>query len=438
MSPSNQDPADLDKSQDLDLVATCALGLEELLAEELRQLAQRAPALRQIEIGRGAVTFRGGWPEVWLTNLWLRTANRVQVRLGTWNGHDGDALEAGARNLVRRRHRRWGGLHAGDLFPPSATLAIHATSTASEVRDTRWVALKVKDGLVDGQRDRFGQRSSIDRQNPQRPLRVWLHKNQATLLLDTSGEPLDRRGYRLDRGEAPVRETLAAACVLASGWRGEGPVADPMCGSGTLLAEAGLIALQRPPGGFRSQWPFARLKGFDEARFEAMKTSPTAPSEKAPLSEEAREDSPLRLHGGDLDGEVLQAAAANLTRAGLDELAYLKRRDAFNSDPPAAEGGGLVLINPPYGERLGASADLWSRLGDLLKTRYAGWRAVLLAGDQRLGKGLGLRPSRRLPVRNGPLDARILVLDLYRGSKKRSSPKPEGETAGDAPGKTAG
>jgi len=378
----------------LRLVATCALGLEELLAAELAALGAGA-----VRPETGAVTFDGGWPVVQRANLRLRTANRVLVELASWPAADGDALAAGAEALTAGRSS-WGGVAAGDLFDPARTLAVRATSSRSRVRDVRWAALRIKDGLVDGQRRRFGRRSSVARRDPDVPLRVWLHEDRATLLLDTSGEPLDRRGYRLATAAATLRETLAAAVVLASGWDGRGPVVDPMCGAGTLLAEAGWIALGRPPGALRRGWAFERLPGFDRHALAALR----AESLPAPGPD-------VRLYGTDLDPAALAAASANLERAGLADRAVLLEQDGLEFAPPP--GPGLLVVNPPYGERLESEPDLWRRLGDLLKRRYAGWTAAVLAGDPGRGKWIGLKPRRRLPVKNGPLDARILVFDLY-------------------------
>ncbi len=379
----------------LELIATCGAGLEEILEAELQTLG--VPEIRKL---RGAVSFRGRWRDCWRANWWLRTANRVLVRLGTWNSHDETSLEAGARNLVRRRQLNWDGLDAGALFRPSHSFILRATSSVSKLRDERWVALKVKDGLVDGQRDRFGRRSDIDRTSPDLHLRVWLNRNQATLLLDTSGDPLDRRGYRLRTVAAPVREPLAAAAVLASGWDGQGPVVDPMCGSGTLLAEAALIALGRAPGTLRAGWAFQRLPNFVPEEFEAVrKESQPAPGPG------------VRLYGIDRVPAAVEAARENLERAGLAEVSDLEQGDGYAFSPP--EGPGLFVVNPAYGERLGEDKDQWSHLGDLMKQRYKGWKAVVLAGGESKGKTIGLKPARRIPFRNGPLEARILVFDLY-------------------------
>lgn len=387
----------------LDLVATCGLGLEELLEGELAALGAR-----ELTRDRGAVAFRGAWEDCWRANWRLRTANRVLVEIASWEAPDGDALAAGARALVGRRRAAAAGTESATreqlaaLLHPSRSLAVRASVAGSTVRDPQWAALKVKDGLVDGQRDRWGRRSQVARERPDLPLRLRLHRERATLLLDTSGEPLDRRGYRAASTAAPLREQLAAACVLASGWNGEGPVVDPMCGSGTLLVEAGWIALGRAPGVLRGEWAFERLPGFDPAAFAAIRAEPLpAPGAGG-----------LALIGVDRSTETLRAARANLERADLAGYARLTRGDAFAIDPPAGPPG-LLVVNPPHGERLAGDAEQWRRLGDLLKRRFAGWTAAVLAGGPALGKEIGLKPRRRIPVWNGPLAARILVFELY-------------------------
>jgi len=382
----------------LHLVATCVLGLEEILAGELR-------ALGASDVGRqrGAVSFTGDWPDCWRANWRLRTANRVLVELASWEATDGKALAAGARALVSGRpgpRLRRAGFDVAALFHPDRSFAVHATAAASEVRDTRWAAVNLKDGLVDGQRDRWGRRSDVDRENPDLHLRLRLLHDRATLLLDTSGEPLDRRGYRAVTSAAPVREQIAAACVLASGWDGRGPVADPMCGSGTLLVEAAWISLGWPPGRLRRHWAFELLPGYDPVGFTQILQEPLAVPGPG-----------VHLVGNDLSGEAIAAAKANLERANLLDRATLTRGDAGAFQPP--EGPGLVVVNPPHGERLGADVEGWRNLGDLLKQRFKGWQAAVLAGGEDRGKHIGLKPRRRIPVMNGPLEGRILVFDLY-------------------------
>lgn len=390
-------PAD---SPRLALIATCALGLEELVEGELRDLGAE-----DLEKEKGAVAFSGTWEDCWRANWRLRTANRVLVELGSWDAPDGPSLAGGARELVsgralsRRAAKSRPGLDVGAILHPDRTFAIQATCTASQVRDSRWAALSVKDGLVDGQRDRHGRRSSVEREFPDLHLRLRLHRDHATLLLDTSGEPLDHRGYREESTTAPVREHLAAACILASGWDGRGPVVDLMCGSGTLLIEAAWIALGRPPGYLREAWAFESLPGFDAQAFEAIRQEPLP----APGTD-------LTLFGNDRSGEALKAAKANLRKARLLNRAVLSQGDAARFEPPP--GPGLVVVNPPHGERIDTDTARWRELGDILKQRFRGWKAVVLAGEDR-GKQIGLRPRRRIPVMNGPLEGRILVFDLF-------------------------
>lgn len=381
----------------LTLVVTCPPGLEPLLEAELQAIRAR-----EIRTRRSALTFSGSWQDVYRANWRLRTANRVLVELGTWSGETGEELAAGASALVEGKGS-WAGLTAGELFAPGPTFSIRATSSSSKQRDVRWIAQKIKDGLVDAQRRRYGKRSSVDRRSPDLQFRVWLHRDRASFLLDTSGDSLDHRGYRLDRGEAPLREHLAAACVLAAEWDGVGPVVDPMCGAGTLLAEAASWGLGMAPGRVRlagNGWAFERFPDFDRGLWRAVQRE-RIPS-PAPT---------VRLFGVDTDPEAIRMSRANLERAGYFELATLVRGDAFDYEPP--EGPGLLLVNPPYGERIEAGPAQWRRLGDLLKQRYQGWRAVVVAGDEDKGKHIGLRPRRRLPIKNGPLDAKILVFDLY-------------------------
>lgn len=382
-------------------IATCGRGLESLLELELAGIGLPAK-----ERETGGVAFDGTFADGLRANWRLRTANRVLVELASWPAADNDQLYAGARALVEKAPeaylKRDGGatLPLAELFSPDRTFAIQATSSHSAIRDTRWIAMKVKDGIVDAQRERFQARSDIERSSPDVALRLRLYRDRATLLLDTSGEPLDRRGYRVSSTAAPLREQLAAAALLASGWNGRGPVVDLMCGSGTFLAEAGAIALGLAPNRLRNLWAFERLPGFDRELWRSIRDEPIP----AP-------DPGLRMIGVDLAREAIVASQRNLAAAGLLGQTDLIAGSAFDFVPPA--GPGLVVANPPHGERLLDSPELWSALGDTLKQRYRGWKAVIFAGGDTQGKLLGLKPTRRIPVWNGPLEARILILDLW-------------------------
>ena len=384
-----------------------------------------------IEPGRGAVTFQGSWLDCYRANLWLRTANRVLVELARWPAPDGDALGAGAFALVSGVRRRPGdtrarvapapGIDIAALFHPDHSLVVHASASASRLRDVRWIAVKTKDGIVDAQRALHGRRSDVDKDNPHLALRVRVHRDQATLLLDTSGQSLDRRGYRERSVEAPLREHLAAACILAAEWDGVGPVVDPMCGSGTLLVEAGWLALGRSPGFLRDTWAFQNLPWFDKWAFQALRAdrarvesavdpetdSVEASEDEAPDSGPRRRT--VRLIGLDRNEAAVEAARANLKKAFL--RARIQHGYAGEFSPPS--GPGLFVLNPPHGERLVEQHRQWERIGELLKQRYKGWRAVLLAGGDDRGRGIHLRPTREFQLWNGPLEASILVYDLY-------------------------
>jgi putative N6-adenine-specific DNA methylase len=378
----------------LRLIATCARGLEAVVAAELTALGL-APGAPEV----GGVPFAGDARGAVRACWRLRAANRVLLELARFPAPDDRALYAALHHLAASPAS--GPLSLAALLDPARTLAVTATSTRSALRDTRWIALRAKDALVDAQRSRAGRRSDVDRDHPDLAFRVRLRDDDATLLLDLAGVPLDHRGYRVTSTAAPLREQLAAAALLASGWDGRGPVVDLMCGSGTFLAEAGAIALGLAPNRLRPEWAFERLPPF-AGLLAAVRAEPIPAL-----------DPEIRLLGNDLDPAALAAAGDNLAVAGLIDRVTLVQGDAFAFEPPP--GPGLVVANPPYGERLAEPESLWGRLGDLLKQRYAGWRAVLLAGDPALGKRLGLRPARRIPVWNGPLEARIVVLELWRG-----------------------
>ncbi len=390
-------------------VATCARGLEPLLLRELADLGIGA-----LEADVGGVRFQGRIEDAVRACWRLRTANRVLLELAHFAAQDPFQLYRGIVQVFERHETDPFALSA--LASPDCTIAFRATTQRSRLRDSRWVALRAKDALVDAQRKRFGKRSSVAPENPHLPLRIRLVEDRATLLLDIVGQPLDRRHYRMQSVAAPLRETLAAALPLAADLPEPTVVLDPMCGSGTLLAEAASYYLGIPPLRLRSRWLFEQWPEFSAAlaKVQAELLPVLAPQ--------------VRILGWDRDPNAIEIAQANLQAAGLAARIELEVADAFERSPP--KGRGLLLINPPFGHRLEADAALWKRLGDWLKTQCSDWRAVLLAGDPSLVAKLGLRPAKRLTLRHGPLDARIVVLDVIRGrwkdrplASKRSSPR---------------
>ena len=401
------------------LIATCALGLEGLLEGELRGLG-----VSDVRPERGAVSFRGSWRDCWRANLQLRTANRILVALASWSAPNGDALASGIQGLLEGRKVRGAGSvlpQLGELLVPDRSFAIHASCSASSITDPRWASLRGKDGICDAQRGHFGRRADVDRDNPDLPLRLRLHRDRATLLLDSSGEPLDRRGYRRAPGTAPVRETLAAACVLASGWDGQGPIVDPMCGTGTLLVEAAWFAQGRSPGCLRDRWAFQALPGFDAAAFAALRGE--SPSDR---------DAPqVELIGTDLDPVAVRAAKINLRAAGLGRSVRLDQVDGLRAPPPRQRG--LLVVNPPHGHRIDGAEGMWRSLGRRLREAYGGWAVVLLGGERSPLREIGFAPEQVLEVRNGPLKGQIIVL-----RPRPSRGRPRGRGPGSGPGRGPG
>jgi putative N6-adenine-specific DNA methylase len=274
--------------------------------------------------------------------------------------------------------------------------------------------LRIKDAVCDRFRADRGRRPDVDTRSPEVRIQAFLDKAAVTLYLDTSGEPLNKRGYRRDAGEAPLKENLAAGIVRLTGWNSNEPLLDPMCGSGTLVVEAAMMALAIPPGHARG-FGFERLAGFDRRRWNEVRDAALArrkPSERLPI------------FARDRYGEELKKARFNLEAAGLADCVELKQADVLDTGAPA--GAGVLLANPPYGNRIGeeaALAEFYPKLGDTLKKYYADWRCYLFSGDTRLPKLIRLTASRRTPLYNGPLECRLYEYLIVAGSnRKRPTP----------------
>ncbi len=373
----------------MEFFATTAKGIEELLAAELTALAIPVSAVET-----GGVRFTGGVDACYRANLWLRTANRVLVPVAVFPCTAPQELYDGVRNVSWHK-----------LLTPEMTLAVDCTLRDSVMTHSGFVALKTKDAIVDAMRDRFGRRPNVDTRDPDLRVNVHLVKNHCTISLDSSGTPLDRRGYRLDRNTAPLRETLAAALVMLSGWDGRVPLADPMCGSGTILIEAALKGGNWAPGLLRSGFGFQRWPEFDGGLWSQ-------------LTEAARDEGavalPVPLLGCDRAEGALRAARQNASRAGIAQMIELKQAELSDFAPPP--GPGVLLFNPPYGRRLGEEEDLkplYKQIGDVMKKRCTGYTAYLFTGSMELAKCVGLRASRRFVLFNGPIECRLLKYEMY-------------------------
>jgi 23S rRNA G2445 N2-methylase RlmL len=371
-----------DKSRRLQprFFATAAKGTEPLLRDELSELG-----LLRVRADRGGVHFGAEPADAYRACLWSRIAQRVLEPLAEFECPDEDALYAGVRTIDWQR-----------VLDAERTLAVRAACRSSRLTHTQYIAQRTKDAVVDQLRERLGARPSVDRVMPDVQLFVHLVKDRATVYLDYSGDSLHEHGFRTQQGTAPIKETLAAALVRYSGWDRASPLVDPMCGSGTLLLEAGLWAAQRAPGLARDSFGFERWADFDASAARAMKElREEAQSLARPLE--------LSLIGSDTDAQVLEAARANAAQAGLRVNLRLA---PLSSAAPSADRGGF-LVNPPYGERLSRDAELGSQLAAALR-RFENYQRGLIVPR---GFELPLRADRFLLVYNGAIECELRRYD---------------------------
>ncbi len=377
------------------LTATCARGLENVLADELR--AMRAAAVAP---DRGSVLFSGDLRTVYDANLRLRTAMRVLVPLVRGEVTSREGLYELAASVA------W-----DEVIQDGQTFAVEVVGRHRAFRNTTFAGQVVKDAAVDRLRAKRGRRPDVDRESPDVHLHLRLvEKGPSTLSLDSSGEPLSHRGYRPRGGPAPLAESLAAGILLLAGYDGSEPLLDPMCGTGTFAVEAALIATATPPGLHRAfafeRWAVHDLRVFGEVQHEAS---------------HGHREAPQPIVARDRAERSVRATERNLKAAWMDRWVEVEQRDALDLLLPWGSGG-VIVANPPYGKRVGEVERLYGlyrRFGNSLKQQASGATAWILAGEPRLAKVIGLKPSRRIPLFNGPIECRLLKFELYEGSKKR-------------------
>lgn len=375
--------------------ASCGQGLEALVADELRQVDATS-----VEIGHGGVAFRGR-EAAYRACLWSRVASRVLVQVGDGTAEDEQAFYATLHRLPWEDH-----------ILPNATFAVDVLLRQAPLNHAQYARQRVKDAVVDRLRHRFDRRPQVDRERPDLGLVIHWVGSLVRIFIDLAGGSLHRRGYRLATGTAPLRETLAASVLLRGGWEvlatEGGTLLDPMCGSGTLAIEGALIALDAAPGLLRTPVVTPGWRGID-------------PQRVARLTEEAHQ----RWHAGqkrfsgnilarDVDAASLARAKANAKRARVAQHITFAQ-ESFDEASPVARGAGLIVCNPPYGQRLlspGALQPLYRALGRTLRKNYTGWQASVLVPDAELGRAMGLRAERRNVVHNGPLPILNLLFDL--------------------------
>jgi 23S rRNA (guanine2069-N7)-methyltransferase / 23S rRNA (guanine2445-N2)-methyltransferase len=375
--------------------ATCPKGVEALLAGELRDL--QAESVRETRAG---VSFAGSLAVGYRACLWSRLASRVLLPLARFPAPSAEALYEGAQSIPWHEH-------CGN----DTTLAVDAAVSRSTLAHSHFAALKVKDAIVDQLRSKSGHRPSIDTEQPDIRLNLYLHRDEATLSLDLSGDSLHRRGYRAQGVEAPLKENLAAAILLRAGWpelaAQAAPLFDLLCGSGTLPIEGALMAAHIAPGLQRRRFGFLAWRRHDAAVWRALLAE----------ARERRHAGLARLpviQGFDHDPRAIEAARKNLAHADLAGRVAFEVRALADCAPPALVPG-LIVANPPYGERLGKPAELgelYRELGDTLKRCYAGWRAAIFTGNAELGKKIGIRARHTHTLYNGAIECKLLHFEI--------------------------
>lgn len=382
------------------LLIACARGIAPYLRTELNALG--FPINAELEAG---VETTGTLIDAMRLNLLLHTGNRVLLELDRFTARQPDDLYARIQTLP------W-----EDIIPDSGYFTVTSFINTPSIRDSRFANVRVKDAIVDRFRQRTGSRP--DSGNERSGVVVFLYWNQsdAKIYIDTSGEALSRRGYRKIPLAAPMAETLAAAVVSATGWTGEGNFINPMCGSGTLAIEAALLAQGRPPGLLRSNYGFMHLKGFDDEAWQKIR-------------QEARVLPKRKFNGkiiaSDIRADAVEAAQQNARTAGVEQLIEFTTCDFADTQLP--EGGGVVLFNPEYGERLGDEVELepvYRRIGDFFKQQCMGYTGYVFTGNLILGKKIGLRSSRRILFFNANIECRLLAFTLYSGTKRKKDGDP--------------
>ena len=374
--------------------ATCPRGLELILAGELRLLGAE-----KVHAVGGGVQFGGDFFLCYRANLASRVASRILWQVSTDRYRDEDDIYHGAYALP------W-----IDWFDAARTIRVDVSATKSPLTSLNFVTLKIKDALCDKILRLTGRRPSVDTHQPDIPVQAHLTDRDFTIYLDTTGEPLFKRGKRLAAGEAPLRENLAAGILRLAGWEPGIPLLDPMCGSSTFLLEAALMALDIAPGLGR-HFAFEKYKNFAGRRWRELLQRSQA---------RQRPKTPLAIYGSDLSGDALKAARANLAASGLEKLVSLKQANVLEIARPANEG--IIVTNPPYGVRLGEQQELakfYPKLGDALKKNFAGWRAYILSADLRLPKLIRLAASKRTPLFNGALECRLFEYKMVAGGMRK-------------------
>jgi len=395
----------------------CPRGLEVALAEELAEIAQGEGTLTVHRQVPGGVHCSGTLLDAYRMNLHSRIASRILLRMA----HAGYANENDIYDMTLAQP--W-----EDWFAVHHTIRIDVTAIKSPLRSLEFTTLKIKDAICDRFREQFQERPSVDTKTPDMRIVGFLDAKNFTLYLDTSGDALFKRGWRMETGDAPLRENLAAGLLRVTGWKPGMMLLDPMCGSGTILIEAAQMLAGIPPGAKRP-FAFEKFHDFDAPAWQAIKSAagkkiPTLPTTPT-------------IFGSDISGDMVVITRNNLNKAGITFEVPLKQIEAQEVKPPF-EGPGMIVTNPPYGERIGVRGDaalptdelfnaFFSAFGTTLKQRFAGWQVFLFSADFTLPKLLRLKEARKTPFFNGALECRLFRFDMVAGFNRREEAKPKNQ-----------
>lgn len=380
--------------QNFKMVAKTLFGFEDLLANELKQLG----ALNIVK-GMRMVSFEGDNGFMYKANLACRTAIKILKPIYLFNAINEEELYQGIRKMD------W-----SQYLSVDQTLALDATVFSDYFNHSKYVALKVKDAIVDQFRDNTGVRPSVDTDSPDLRINIHIHQDEVTVSLDSSGNSLHQRGYRLSTNIAPINEVLAAGILLLSGWDGQSHFLDPMCGSGTILVEAAMIACNIPCNLNRAEFAFERWADWDKDLFLLIRDS---------LLKKTREFH-YSIQGYDIESSAIRKAQENIENANLEEYIHVSQKDFFETEKKV-EGPLHIVFNPPYDERISIETeDFYEDIGNVLKQHYAGTKAWFITANLEGLKYVGLKPSVKIKVMNGNLEARLVKYEMYAGSKKQS------------------
>ncbi len=376
-------------------MVSCAKGLSPFLAREILSLGFQVG----VETAAGVMT-EGTLEDTMKLNLFLRTGHRVLYFLDGFMARSPEQLYAGMYGI------RW-----EDYIPADGYIHVSSRVSNQSIRDSRYANVKCKDAVVDRIRAKFGRRPDSGPSRDHAAIFFHWTEEWCSVYLDTSGEPLSRRGYRKTPLMAPLQETLAAAVVMATGWDGGGHFINPMCGSGTLAVEAALIGLNHAPGLIRDNYSFMHFRGFNASLWQRLRESARA---------EAKKDLRARIIATDINPEAIRAAKRNAGNAAVEDQIEFTACDF--ADTPVPDGGGTVILNPEYGQRMGEEKDLtevYRRIGDFFKQKCKGYSGYVFTGNPSLAKKVGLRAKRRVQFFNSTIECRLLEYELYEGSKKK-------------------